>query len=202
MTVFVYAGGFLPLAFEPRYIEPVLWPLCSFLVFDVLVEARALLRSFGLSRSVAPPLFLLGCVCALSLASPHVDALHTSLQSSKSQSCPFREGGQKLAASGCSGPLAVSGGLWHDGLFVAYYASLPCLGEIEPLSVDRVEAELVQCGARSFLVASSWRLFSDFRHRTNWREIYSARRGEDTLHLFVAPDVATGVHRVHPVRQR
>jgi hypothetical protein len=197
MTIIVYAGGFLPIYFEARYIEPVLWPLCCILVFGVVSDAGRLLSDGYSRRSLTFVVPLLSALCALSFAGHCTgiaqSAIDTVVRTGMRPASPyrnrFRECGGKLAALGCGGPVAACKGFWQEGLYVSYHASLPFLGEIGGSSPAAVEESLEQSGARVFLAHAKWPLLEDFVSHTKWRRVVTSDDGgEDAISIFVAPE--------------
>jgi hypothetical protein len=197
MTIIVYAGGFLPIYFEARYIEPVLWPICCILVFGILSEFGHLLAHEEVRRSLTFEVPLLSALCALSFAGYRTGIAHsaidtvvrTGMRPASLYHSPYRECGSKLAALGCGGPVAACRGSWHAGLYVSYHASLPFLGEIRGSSPAAVEESLEQSGARVFLAHAKWPLLEDFVSHTKWRRVVTIDDGgEDAISIFVAPE--------------
>lgn len=195
MTIIVYAGGFLPIAFEARYIEPVLWPICCILVFGVLSDAGRLLPHDKPALSI---LLVLSALCALSFAAHCTDiaksAISTVVRTAMRPASPYRspywECGDKVAALGCGGPVAACEGCWGRGLYVSYHASLPFLGEIGGLSPAAVEESLEQSGARVFVANGKWALLENFAGHTKWQRVCTSSDdgGEDTISVFLAPE--------------
>ncbi|MGQ9760601.1 MAG: hypothetical protein ACUVQH_01700 [Thermogutta sp.] len=205
ITIVVYAGGFLPIAFEDRYIDPVLWPICCILAFGVLSDARRLLRHEQ-SRASVMSVSLLSALCVLSFAGYCTDIIRTSagtirtaLRPAGLDHSPYRECGDKLAASGCAGPVAACEGCYHKALYVSYHASLPFLGEIKGLSPAAVERSLEQFKARVFIINSKWTLFEDFVGHTKWRTLCRCDiGGEDAIWVFLAPEEGRSANAATP----
>ncbi|MGQ9823240.1 MAG: ArnT family glycosyltransferase [Thermogutta sp.] len=195
MTIIVYAGGFLPIYFEARYIEPVLWPICCISVFGVLSDAGRLVPHDKPAPSI---LLVLSALCVLSFAahctgiakSAISTVVRTAMRPASPYRSPYRECGDKLAALGCGGPVAACEGCWATGLYVSYHASLPFLGEIGGLSPAAVEESLEQSGARVFVANGKWALLENFAGHTKWQRVCTSGDdgGEDTISVFLAPE--------------
>ena len=195
MTVLVYAGGFLPIYFDPRYIEAVLWPICCISVFAVLLDIRRLLPAGEHARRVASLTSLLSVFCALSFAYQFMGtvkaaagAVRTALRPASMLRSPYRDCGDMLVTSGCAGPVVACEGSWNEGLYVSYHASLPFLGEIRAPSPAAVEKSLEETRGEAFVAMSTWGLLEDFKRQTKWELVSrGSTAGEHTLLLFVAP---------------
>jgi hypothetical protein len=179
MTVGVYAGGFLPLSFESRYIEPVLWPVCCAVLIDVVVDAR---------RRVKPLdgrwLKTLTVIVVLSLAGQGLEVGRAFLPRLRQADASYREAGQSLHAAGCPGPVAACDDYWHEGLYVAYHASLPYLGVVSGRSAAEMEAALAEHHARVLVANSKWILLDAFLRQSKWRLVEQRMAGEDVMYLF------------------
>ena len=193
MTVLVYAGGFLPIAFEARYIQAVLWPICCVSVFGVLLDAGRLLPTGEHARRVISLVSLLSALCGLSFAcrfsgtfETAAGAVRSVLQFASVHRNPYRDCGDKLVASGCVGPVAACEGCWDEGLYVSYHASLPFLGEARGLSPAAVAKSLEETGAQVLVATSRWGLLEDFTRQTKWELVGRSTAGEHLLLVFVA----------------
>ncbi len=194
MTVFVYAGGFLPIAFEARYLDAVLWPLCCVAVFGVLSDARCLLQAGEPARRGVILVPLLSALCAFSYAYRFADTVQTAagavgtvLHPASLPRSPYRDCGQKLAASASARPVAACEGCWDEGLYVSFHAGLPFLGEVRAISPAAVEKSLAESKARVFVASSTWGMLADFMRQTKWELFSKSTAGEETLFVFVAP---------------
>jgi hypothetical protein len=198
MTVIVYAGGFLPIAFEARYIEAVLWPICCVLVFGVILDARRLLETGEHTRPAVSLVSLLSVICVVSFARYDVCTVKTAVGTVRTALRParvhrdryraYRDCGDKLVATGCAGPVAACEKCWCTGLFVSYHASLPFLGEIgKCASPAGVEKSLGESGAQVFVANSKWDLFENFVRQTKWQAVCTSTTDEDTISVFLAP---------------
>jgi len=200
MTIGIYAGGFLPIAFETRYIEPVLWPLCCTLVFGVISDVSQLCRPVLLDKSARSypalvPVFL-SALCALSFVGYSKGTIYrgagvirTVLGSGSVPQSAFRQCGKELAASGCRGPVVASERCWHEGLYVSYHASLPFLGEIREKSPREVEQSLQKLGARAFVAHSMWPFYEDFVSNTKWQKLCTTELyGTHAISVFIRPE--------------
>lgn len=193
MTIITFAGGFLPIYFEPRYLEPVLWPLCCMAAFDVLADAGRLLQHHMRASRV---LLVMSVLCASSFAAHLTTIANTALNTltatiSRKEHpirSPYRDCGNKLVLLKRDGPVAACNDGWATGLYVSYHASLPFIGVVHGQSPAAVEASLEQSDARIFVANSAWNLFKEFSTHTKWRNIFTVDgAAEGTISLFVAP---------------
>jgi hypothetical protein len=188
MTVVVYASGYLPMPFEPRYIEPALWPLCCILVCGVLGDLGSLLRTSQRPWAGAALAAALGGLCVLSFAASAGGRV--AMRLSGVHPSPYRVCGNKLSASGYSGPVAACDGFWSEGVYVAYHAGMPLLGEIKASSPADVEQALKASGAQAFVVGSKWGPCDAFARQTRWRLLCTSSLGKDTMSVYVAPGLS------------
>ena len=179
MTVGVYAGGFLPLSFESRYIEPALWPMCCAVLIDVLVDARR--RAEPLDGRW---LRALTAVAALSLAGHGAEVGRALLPRLRQADASYRQAGQSLRAADCPGPVAACEDYWHEGLYVAYHASLPYLGVVSARSVAGMERALAEHHARVLVASSKWELLDDFLRHSKWQLVEQRIAGDEVMYLF------------------
>jgi hypothetical protein len=187
MTILVYAGGYLPLPFETRYVELSLYPLCCIAVFCVLEELRSLALSEGRSWAIAFGMSLLGLVCAFSFAAKSAGKIGENYSAASAFPSPYRVCGEKLSELGVQKDANIVATDWHTGLYVAYHASLPFLGKVNGGSAAEIEKQLNEHHATVFVVTSAWSPFKEFLRDTHWRQVRSARVGDDDIFVFLPP---------------
>jgi hypothetical protein len=194
-TIVIYTSGFLPIYFESRYIEAVLWPLCCIVTFAVALDAS---RIVGRATIAVIMQGLLLSVCVLSFAGYSKGIVNRAMAGNneavgalgfvKGGYVVYRECGRRVRGSGVSGPVAACEGCWHEGLYVAYHASLPFLGEVRESSVAKVEGALERWGARVFVARRKWPLYGAFEGQSKWRRLTPGEGDrDDGLVVFLAP---------------
>jgi hypothetical protein len=189
MTVAIYAGGFLPLFFQARYLEAALWPLCCTLTLGVLVDAGRSAAAFPRLRPLAPlALAMLCLVAAFSFAAHPALDVAQSIRRPHATGAQCRELGERLRARGCRGPVAACDAAAHQGLYAAYHASVPFLGVVESPTTAGVEDSLERHGAKFFVVNSKWGLCDNFLRETDWHMVFRSTAADGSVFVFRAPE--------------
>jgi hypothetical protein len=188
-TVGLYAGGFLPLFYEPRYVVSYLWPICTFYFYDFL---------FGRGRRIMPEtvdaghatrlgVMLLKVICVVSFAYPCLYDLQSVLRNPASDG--WRRLGARLQELHCEGPVAASPGSKTEGLLTAYHCNLPFYGLVREGSMEQIETALQRNRVQTFLVREAkWPGAARFLKESAWPLKETFNYGNVIVHIFVNPN--------------
>ncbi|MCC9609201.1 hypothetical protein LOC68_06415 [Blastopirellula sp. JC732] len=172
LTCGIYAGGFLPVAFEPRYMAPVLLPLCvaqlwSFIEWLMTVEVER--PSLSWTRRWAPialaAYLVVGCC-----ARPGFFFLRDAFNE-RGSGRVIRHYANLLADKQFSGPVALIGDRWQDALLISYYSRVPFLGKSYAADWNEAEQEFDAFGVQTLIVDSRDPLSKEITSRGDWELI-------------------------------
>lgn len=172
LTCGIYAGGFLPVAFEPRYMAPVLLPLCvgqlwAFIEWLLRVEVER--PSFSWTRYWAPMALavylVVGCC-----ARPGFFLLRDAV-SERASGRVIRNYSDMLADKEFSGPVAMIGDRWQDGLLISFYSQRPFLGKTYASQWNEAKEEFDAFGVQTLIVDSRDPLAEQIASRDDWQLI-------------------------------
>ncbi|HTG43880.1 MAG TPA: hypothetical protein VK633_05050, partial [Verrucomicrobiae bacterium] len=183
-TIALYAGGFLPIYYEARYVAPFLWPLGFLYLFGALARYGG--SELSPKRSLPLATSCLAAICALSFALPAVYEVQAMIR--RPSTPAWRNLAHRLEQLGTRGPIAVSPGLKNEGMLVSYLSSRQFLGPASGQSVLAVEAGLEKFGAGTLLVRETkWPLANDFLTQTRWKLQETFQNHDIKIHIFTPP---------------
>ena len=180
-SVAVYAGGYMLVLMESRYLWPI-WALLLVLTLGVLGASPG--GRAGRWRLLAPAL-LLGAVAgavAMSLY-PWFDPSPTS------KGADWRQ--MAKASSGLQSNQLTAANVWHEGLYASYRADSPFLGVIEGQDAEEIARGLRPFGPVRVLVFNNAKLERMLESSGLFRRD-SAQERADNLAVFELAPAAEG----------
>lgn len=170
LTLGIYAGGFMPVAFEIRYMWAVLMPLCIAQLWAFVEELVAQRNEYEFEASAwrryVPVLFAVYLIFSCSLRPAFY--LARDAFSDRASGRVQKQLGSELKAAGIAGPVAMIGDRWQDGLLVSYYADRPYLGKTLETDWDAAEQEFDQFGVQTLIVDSRDPLAEQIGRHGEW----------------------------------
>ncbi|EAQ77317.1 ArnT family glycosyltransferase [Blastopirellula marina] len=171
-TCGIYAGGFLPVAFEPRYMAPVLLPLCvaqlwAFIEWLLNVDAETV--SLSATRRWAP--YALAAYLVVGCCARPGFFLLRDVFNERGSGRAIKKYSELLASKGVDGPIAMIGDRWQDGLLISYYAKQPFLGKSFASDWSTADAEFDEYGVQTLIVDSRDPLAEQINSHSEWRLI-------------------------------
>jgi hypothetical protein len=179
-TVIIYCAGYLLVPLERRYIMPFVLPIgLGLCATYASLGLNALRTSAPRYLPVAGPLAALLIVGSFGYRGPR-DALPMVIAGTPRT---YRQVGQRLRQLGVSGPIASD--RWSDGLYVAYHAGLPYLGNVD--AADRLTADQARrlSVARVFVQWNSVRDSDDALVASGWRPLIVSQDTADRATVWV-----------------
>ncbi|UUO05158.1 hypothetical protein M4951_17435 [Blastopirellula sp. J2-11] len=171
LTCGIYAGGFMPVAFEIRYMWPVLMPLCIAQLWAFCEQLIAVNPQSDQQpspwRRFVPLGFAIYLVCSCSLR-PSFYLLRDAISERASGRVQHRLGNQ-LQAEQIQGPIAMIGDRWQDGLLVSYYAKQPYLGKTFAADWTAAQQDFEDFGVQTLIVDSREPLSDEMPNHSEWR---------------------------------
>ena len=185
-AVVIFAGGFVFVYYEHRYLTALLWPLCcAFSIGVATCWLPRLARDYGIPRR-ATLLITALLVSSFVLAEGYRFGTFAA-EGNTSPGSPFRRIADEIRSIGPHGPIAAMSAVSRYGMYVAFHLDERFFGCPTPAEVADIERELAALGVRTLLVSSYDPMSQDFRERTTWTMAWQTPVERGTLYGYVAP---------------
>ncbi len=182
-TVGIYAGGFLPIHYEARYLNPMVYPLCVVYFFLGLDHARKTFWSRENQTRLADcASAALTAVVILSFLYPAFHEAGTLIR--KPSSSLWRRVADRLERDQDRGAIAATSNLKLVGTFAAYEADRQFAGVISGASVEEIEESLARHRVTVILAPPYWELADHFRARAPWRLDTALTGGKQRVEIY------------------